>query len=88
MPLNLTCLHCLQHSSFEHHFNLYYFFVGAAYIYIKLPSSREGGSVSSLNLYNIYSNIIDIQKIIFANVAVAEPGSDLRGCADFVMCVL
>jgi len=23
-PLNLTCLHCLQHSFFEHYFNLYY----------------------------------------------------------------
>ena len=24
VPLNLTCLHCLQHSFFEHLFNLYY----------------------------------------------------------------
>jgi len=24
VPLNLTCLHCLQHSLFEHLFNLYY----------------------------------------------------------------
>jgi len=24
VPLNLTCLHCLQHSFFEHHFNLYF----------------------------------------------------------------
>ena len=25
VPLNLTYLHCLQHSLFEHHFNLYYY---------------------------------------------------------------
>ena len=24
VPLNLTCLHCLQHFIFEHLFNLYY----------------------------------------------------------------
>jgi len=24
VPLNLTCLQCLQHSFVEHHFNLYY----------------------------------------------------------------
>ena len=24
VPLNMTCLHCLQHSFFEHLFNLYY----------------------------------------------------------------
>ena len=24
VPFNLTCLHCLQHSFFEHLFNLYY----------------------------------------------------------------
>jgi len=24
VPLNMTCLHCLQHSLFEHLFNLYH----------------------------------------------------------------
>jgi len=33
--LNLTCLHCLQHSFFEHLFNLYY--------YITLYSDIGGG---------------------------------------------
>jgi len=27
VTLNLTCLHCLQHSYSEHHFNLYYLFI-------------------------------------------------------------
>ena len=26
VPLNMTCLHCLQHSLFEHLFNLYYLY--------------------------------------------------------------
>jgi len=30
VPLNLTYLHCLQHSLFEHLFNLYY---DAAYVF-------------------------------------------------------
>ena len=30
-PLNLTYLHCLQHSFFEHLFNVYYFFRPLAY---------------------------------------------------------
>ena len=27
VPLNLTYLHCLQHSQFEHHFNLYLLYI-------------------------------------------------------------
>jgi len=32
VPLNLTCLHCLQHSFFEHLFNLYVYPAGTRYL--------------------------------------------------------
>ena len=32
VPLNMTYLHCLQHSLFEHLFNLYYMYVHHAYL--------------------------------------------------------
>jgi len=36
VPLNLTYLHCLQHSLFEHIFNLYY--KGAQLEFIHIPT--------------------------------------------------
>ena len=40
VPFNLTCLHCLQHIFFEHHFNLYFY-------YIKIAAGRSISDMDS-----------------------------------------
>ena len=48
VPLNMTYLHCLQHSLFEHLFNLYYVHI----IFLVLPACVKSIVFTNLLLIN------------------------------------
>jgi len=82
VPLNMTCLHCLQHSLFVHLFNLYYkTFLLYIQIHIAQPTVNTGKYVITwwILKFNILENSVMLTYFLGTNsVVVLSPDCILK----------
>ena len=86
VPLKLTCLHCLQHSFFEHLFNLYNVWPFDTVIYFEKHGEGDPSLSLTRFILTILGSLTSVHGYRTNELDKLNKGEHSKHCYPIVMC--